>query len=197
MTPKSASPVGGHVRHAENERLVSCGRGREPARSTVGDISTAAAGSASPASRVATSRATASPPPAESPATARDAALRCWSARSQRHVARTSSIAAGNGCSGASRYSAGRRGRRPRGALAVRAGPVRPRPAAAVSQNVDRVLHCLAWHAGTWLRSAGPGPRSGSLTTGRRYPRRCAGRCRSRRSPPITWTIRWPAWPAW
>ena len=55
---------------------------------------------ASPASRAATSRATASPPPAESPATAIDRALRPWSARSQRHAARTSSMAAGNGMLG-------------------------------------------------------------------------------------------------
>ena len=77
----------------------------ELVRSTVGDISAAAAGKACPASRVATSRATASPPPAESPATAIDVALRPWSARSQRQAARTSSTAAGNRCSGASRYS--------------------------------------------------------------------------------------------
>ncbi len=63
----------------------------ELVRSTVGDISTAAADKASPASRAATSRATASPPPAESPATASDRVLRCCPVRSQRHAARTSS----------------------------------------------------------------------------------------------------------
>jgi hypothetical protein len=54
-------------------------RGPELVRSAVGDIGAAAAGKASPASRRATSRATVSPPPAESPATAIDRALRAWS----------------------------------------------------------------------------------------------------------------------
>ena len=80
-------------------------RGPELVESTVGDIGAAAAGKASPASRRATSRATVSPPPAASPATAIDRALRSWSVRSQRHAARTSSMAAGKGCSGARRYS--------------------------------------------------------------------------------------------
>ena len=43
-------------------------------------------------------------PPA-SQATAMDLALGCWSVRSQRHAAMTSSMAAGKGCSGANRYS--------------------------------------------------------------------------------------------
>ena len=43
----------------------------------------------------------------------------------------------------------------------------------------------------TWLRSASPRPRSGSLTIGRRYPMPCAKQGHSsHRSPPITWTIR-------
>jgi hypothetical protein len=52
------------------------------------------------ASRVATSREAASPPPAEPPATAIELALRPWPVRSRRHAAKTSSMAAGRDARG-------------------------------------------------------------------------------------------------
>jgi hypothetical protein len=94
-----------------------------------------AAGKASPASRRATSRATVSPPPAESPATAIDRAPGSWSARSQRHAARTSSMAAEKGCSGARRYS----GTVPAFRWPVPAGrPARRRCEASRARNLRR-----------------------------------------------------------
>ncbi len=69
---------------------------------------TAAAGSGSRASRMATSAATVRPPPAESPAMAMRPAAIFLSSTSQRYAATASSTAAGNACSGASRYSGSR-----------------------------------------------------------------------------------------
>src|SRR5678815_3329497 len=72
-------------------------------RSVQGDTSHAQPGSSSLASRNTLFSTTASPPPALSPPTAIClAAVPCL--RRKRQAVKASSIAAGNGCSGASRY---------------------------------------------------------------------------------------------
>jgi hypothetical protein len=115
------------------------------------------------ASRVATSREAAGPPPAEPPATAIELALRPWPVRSQRHAAKTSSMAAGKGCSG------------PDGTQGTAPGSRWPVPAGRPARR-----HCGPTRARN-LRCAGTG-----IPGRRRYPGRQAnGRAPRPRSPPL------------